>query len=226
MKKLLFLLSFVFVSCSGDDSSDATSGSAAGKLRRYSYPTGFETYYYDNDGRISAYAEREYGSVIDSGVFVFSENKLTRIKHYENGIYRQGEDAVFEYEGTRITKRTSVESGITIERLYTYDNAGQLISDSQYDNGVLYATTNYNYANNGNISSISSTDGYQSGPITYDDKKNPFYYMMPESFAKAAPTSRNNILSEGNTIYSYQYNSQNFPVTATENGTNVSFEYY
>ncbi len=102
---------------------------------------------------------------------------------------------------------------------YQYDSNNQLISMFTASGDSIF----FNYDLNGNvIEKIWDTVGFNS--YQYDNMKNPRIQMYPESFNKIQLSGPNNEVYRENvneTTTTYQYNSDNFPVSSNTMLTGV-----
>ncbi len=149
--------------------------------------------------------------------YIYKDNKLTQKKAYAENILQYIYDYVYNTDGTTQGKVTGYNgnSNISIFKYY-YDGVGNMIKSEQFYHNTLSSTTNY----------------------TYDTKNNPFKNITGFRVLAVAGSSSNNIVKVKSTyldsssvleeINSYQYNSQDYPISclSTEPNRTITTTYY
>lgn len=236
MKKIIYLLSIIFLllqSCSSGDNNSANTNQGV-LVKKIIY--------------IGDYAD---DFIYDSG------NKLSKIVHSNGGYIK------FTYSGNLITKMEWMNNiGIVIQyNTYTYSN-NNLIEIKTYSSQGLEANSIYTYNLDGTISINSRTRGTTNGVVfwnetitknyfdsvgnlikkvgpngtnilIYDSKNNPIKNIVGFNILDQ---SINNIIKETGSnnsyldTYSYEYNSLNYPISYTRvnsgSTTHATFTYY
>lgn len=206
---LLFIALIIF-GCSNDNSNDDSKNTDTVKLVKVVEVD-------NNDNETTTTILNYDGNKLDTSIstdkyevfktkFIYEKNKLVKLERTINYLYSSNNDLTIEYEGDNIYKTYGYDGSTTLfSHEYFYNSKGQLITDKQYDNNKYCCETNYTYDSNGNISGGS-----------YDDKKNPMYYILPEAYSKIKEISKNNLLSDGTSTYAYEYNTEGFVTKKTE----------
>lgn len=140
-------------------------------------------------------------------------------------------NAIYNYDDANLIITLSREcNGLKRIHYFTYNDAQQLITEKEIQDGITLIEKKYKYDKNGNLYNkkdfIAREYDYYK---TYDDKKNPFSLIYPDAYLKVYKISKNNIIScniNGKSYtYEYEYNSSNYPVKIIEkNGRKIQSE--
>ncbi len=164
-------------------------------------------YVYDNDGRVDkalAYSSDGTGETFTSD-YQYQDGRVVNIA-YSNGLNR-----TYTYSGDRIT--TSEFNGTTWN--YDYDTFGRLEKIAMSTG----CTTTFTYGGTSQPTESYNDCTQNTTAYTYDDKKNPNYYLFHDSFSKVAPFTPNNIATrsvtgptqEASYTTSMNYNDEGWP---------------
>lgn len=255
MRKLLLLSTIaLFVSCSsGDDSTNNEQNNnnnqipiseIKGKIKSMEY-----TYYVtDQNGNKTSYkstAEYSYGSngyISNTKVTDTYENSISYQYYDYNGnniekwrYQMSGEnyESVYTYSGNVILKETNNEQGGLHVRDFQYNSKNEKIKETYFRNtNVLSSITDYTYVNGNIVKEVISykENGAPTGPVTrtytYDNKNIAYKGAFPENYLVTTGMSKNNIIKDNDDVYTYEYNSDNFPTKRTTDNEIIIYKYY
>lgn len=240
MKKLLYLFSAValtLTSCSNDEDSNSSSSSVlltkiietfednSTLTTEFVYSGTKLVRMTDDDGRFE---------------FTYTNDLITQVKYYESNTLLQTE--TYQYDGNgKVTTYILIDNIDTDwgnKETYTY-NANGSVSVNYYS-GDAFSQTNLDRTatitfSNGEVNQISFSDG-KTITYSYDDKNNPFKNVTgfdKINFCNQEGTGvlRNIIQEDDSTDFedistTYTYNSNDYPVTSTETGFEVTTAQY
>jgi len=197
-----------------------------GKVINYSYQ-----YEYDDNGRVTKYSNTYNNS---STKIEYSGNKVLKITNTD--ALGNTSSPFLEYnEQGLLTKAIEIDGGYSDEYHYEYDSDGSIIRQERYLNSKPSSAYIYEYDTKVNpyAYAYARQKGFPDVPSTRPDflyKHN--YTRLTYLAANAAQTAFENSSSS---IYTYDYNTHNFPTGYTnknldKNGaevstSNVTFEY-
>ncbi|GAA3792665.1 hypothetical protein GCM10022271_26240 [Corallibacter vietnamensis] len=205
---------------------------------------------YDSENRLTEWGYQETGSSSYSDTYTYTYNSNGLLSSYS----ANSENVTITYNGNIITLTGQIEGNANSQAEIELDNNGLIIKfteSNQY--------TNFGYDSNGNLVSAQSYDNTDNllseFTLQYDDKINPFYGQMESIYIErfieffwefdgiyiggfegySFPFLKNNItsineVSGGTIIFTYTYNSEDYPtnVSANFSGDTVIYdiEYY
>mgnify|MGYP000040528878 CR=1 FL=1 len=240
MKKLLYLFSAValtLTSCSSDD--DSTSSSNSGLLTKI-----IETF--EDNSTLTTEFQYSGTKLVritdDEGRFdyTYTNDLITEIKYYESNTLLQTETFQYDTNG-RVTTYIIVDNIDTDwgnKETYTYNTNGSV--SVNYYSGDAFSQTTLDRTGtitflNGEINQISFSDG-KTITYSYDNKNNPFKNVTgfdKINFCNQEGTGvLHNIIQEDDSTdlddisTTYTYNSNDYPITSTETGFEVTTAQY
>lgn len=238
MKKLIYLLSISFLllqSCSSSDSPSGADNSYEGVLLKRSLGDDVNEYIYENGNKLSKIV---YG--LDGfDKFTYSGNLITKIESVDDkGLI--GVITTFSYNSNNKLIETREYTAQSLESVsqFTYNSDGTVTINSRSrgsSNGVdqWYENINkYYFDKAGNL--IKMENEYVTTLIYYDNKNWPLknvagIHALYQSNNNRIRELRTSTYGSSNTIWTYDYNSMNYPISGTrlENGksTQLSFSY-
>lgn len=191
----LFALILVITSCSVEENeTDSNTNPPNNDLRLVRMDVGYidestpytiVEYVYDTDGRVDkvlANSSDGSGETVTSD-YQYQDGRVVSID-YSNGLTR-----TYSYQGIRIV--SSEFNGTTWT--YEYDTFGRLEVITQTQGGGISCTTTYTYGGTSQPTESYNDCTQNTTMYTYDDKKNPQYYLFHDTFSKVAPLTPNNI---------------------------------
>jgi len=141
--------------------------------------------------------------------------------------------STYSYNGNLIIKSSNNEEGGMHVRDFDYNSKNERIKENYFTNtNKLSSITDYTYAN-GNI--VKETTSYkESGaptdPITinytYDNKNIAYKGSFPENYLMMMGMGKNNVVKDNNSVFTYEYNSDNFPTKRTVEDEIIVYKYY
>lgn len=254
MKKLiLFAALAVLASCSsGDDNPNNEQNNnnqipiteIKGKIKSTEY-----TYYVtDQNGGKTPYksiAEYSYGSngyisnakitdTYDNSIsyqyYDYNENNIEKWRYQMSG---KNYESAYTYNGNLILKSTNNEEGGLHIRNFEYNSKNEKVKETYFTNTTsLSSITDYSYIN-GNISKEVTnykSNGAPTEPITttysYDNKNIAFKGAFPENYLMMIGIGKNNVIKDDNDVFTYEYNSDNFPTKRIAEDEIIVYKYY
>lgn len=245
MKKIIVacLALFLVVSCSSTDSPSASQDVLVKRTVNTDEKGFVETLNFSYNGNKIVKIESDQGFKVQ---FTYSGDLITQARYTEGTTEFQSENYTYNSQGQMVTYvLLSPLQDYGAKEVYTYNadgtieytrTLGDLVSQTESP------TTGKLFFTNGEISK-AETYGFGAVNVvnyTYDNKNYPFKNttgISKISFAGQAISGFNhNILTEdhpnfpdANVTSSYQYNSNNYPISATETssfGTDNTLFYY
>lgn len=240
MKKLLYLFSAValtLTSCSNEDDSNNSSSSVlltkiietfednSTLTTEFRYSGTKLTRITDDDGRFD---------------FTYTNDLITEVKYYESNTLLQTETYQYDSSG-RVTTYVIIDNIDTdwgSKETYTYNTNGTV--SVNYYSGDASSQTNLDRTGtitflNGEINQISFSDG-KIITYSYDNKNNPFKNVTGYDKINFCNQEGNgvlhNIIQEDDSTdlddisTTYTYNSNDYPITSTETGFEVTTAQY
>ncbi|QMU65517.1 MAG: hypothetical protein GKR88_15315 [Flavobacteriaceae bacterium] len=234
MKRVLvILLICVFISCSNNDTNiDAATPNLSKKLME--------------EKQIVSLSNGGAGETVRK--FHYSSNTLIMITATHNNLNSNSIDTTrFEYLNDKISKIKTVswQQGIPIpsESILTYQNdliksisIPSLLNTINYeyntDNLISGETDSFGntstYTYDSNSNRISVTNNNNTTTINFDSKNNPYKNVYQDYFKKVLYIGSNNSISNSDgTVWTYEYDTDDFPskVTFNTNGNDWEIEY-
>ncbi len=229
MKKLLFGMSalvLLFASCNGNDDEGSNNGGTV--LLRKTIENGPDGQYIStatyNGTKLNKITTSDGGSI----EFTYTGENITKSVWKSDGDIEQEEQYTYDSNGrlaTHVTLDFDFQDGW--KEVFTY-NSDNVVSVQTFSGDLTSQTTpsdSYTVTfTNGEVSQI--VRGTTTTTYTYDDKNSPFKnvtgYSKISFVDGGASGIMHNILSEtssagGGSVYTYTYNSGNYPTQATEN---------
>jgi antitoxin component YwqK of YwqJK toxin-antitoxin module len=151
---LIFAVLFLF-SCSKKDSSSSTSQKPLVKTISFD-STVVQSFWYDNQGRITCYRTIESPG-IDSTVYFYNSNTLERRLYY-NGILSETEHGTLENGNLVFMKGIKADSSSFWSTYYTYDGDGFLIREIHMDNDTVETWRAEYQVADGNVVSMNRSN--------------------------------------------------------------------
>lgn len=224
MKPIFLLVSIMFltVACSTDDNENISitypPNNNLRLVRMDMGYTGPETPY--------QYLEYEYdanGYMVRTRSLNSNGTGEVAISNYEyvdgrvvNIAYSNGSNRSYTYQGDVIAG--SIFG--TTQWEYVYDSFGRLISIVRSQGGTEACTETQTYGATSQPIETLSECTQETQTFTYDNKKNPLYYLFHASFSRIAPLTPNNI--SGRTVTGpinnytdtreFTYNNEGWPI--------------
>ena len=238
----ILILSVAFISCKGGNQKSGEAESADGGnakiLKTINHGEGVSTEYEYNDKKhlvrlvttdLDIYGERNNGEKVeDITTITYSGNDIVSISDPYLGILG------FERKGNTI----AIIGGEALSVILTLDGEGNVIKkvtsvESDEGSEVLYEYSA------GNLVKVIEVYSFATivNDYTYDDRKSLFncntpkwfmqYYHSPSSSRNEFGASKNNIIGVrneyGETMYSYEYDDDDYPVAVEYNGYHWGF---
>ena len=208
---LIFAVLFLF-SCSKKDSSSSTSQKPLVKTISFD-STVVQSFWYDNQGRITCYRTLESPG-IDSTVYFYNSNTLERRLYY-NGILSEIEHGTLENGNLVFMKGIKADSSSFWSTFYTYDGNGFLSREIHMDNDTVETWRVEYQIVDGNLVSLNRSN-YFPFVCTYEyyPGTNNSIRLLPYMFTFMGKTSKNLVkkltisYSPGTSIeenYTYEY---------------------
>jgi hypothetical protein len=241
MKKLLYLLSIVFLtfqSCSSSDDSSQSSSSVLlkkaiwndGSVYDYLYQGNKITKIQGNDGSYSNFTYTgDFITKVESvdpnnsyngrDEFLYSGNNLIQIKEFEGSVLKRKIDFVNNNDNTRTRTHTLYNGTSTSTVVYKeYYLNDEFIKQEKFNsNGAVVFTTTFLYDDKNYI--FKNVTGYKY-ILNWYDFGGPYHNTIKTI---ETSTSFNNT-----TNYLFEYNSNNYPTSVTTSGQGITDigEYY
>lgn len=257
MKKiLLFAALAAFASCSSDDSQSNPVNepqpiytpkgklkiikniihldsvrSIDGVITRFPYDAFIDNeYIYGENGFLTKATEKSkdffVNQTIESSIeYVYKDGKVTNKRYFSNGNLTN--NYTYTYTNNLITRE---ESGAKITN-FIYNPNNEVVREEIFTRGETKPRAIYEFTyESGNIISISLTMNNTTTKelFKYDDKNNPNKDMYPEALLKILRVSKNNPINDNFREYSFEYNSDKYPIkrSANDNYSDTTFEYF
>lgn len=235
MKKIiLLLLTISLFSCTPDYESDGPLyfPQPVGKLKSVSNSSGITMYYYNGNGDFFKTVLTGIDGVEYSTIFSIEDDKLTGRFTSINGVPDFG--VTYTYSGNKIIKSVSNEGEYIDSKEFQYDISGKLtkeIYNKKSPNSTsfsLVSTTDFIYNGDKIVEEVINVNGGGNYTITYeyDNKKNPYYEILPSEYSTIERIHQNNILKRNSGITEYEYNSSDFPLKSIFDGGVTTYQYY
>lgn len=228
MKTYTYLLSILFamfMSCSSGDSSNSTTSQDVLIKKIISSEGWSETFFYDGNKLIKI--------AFDDGtsrVVTYSGNYIVKTEIRDASNTFRGEYETFDYLNNRVSQHKSYYNNIIVyQGDYIYNSNGTIITinEKNYNSsGVLSSTSNKRQYvdSNGSLTKTeilnSSNVITQTDNFTYDVKNGVYKNILGFSAVPSMMMGKFNLSSHISPyisiVYSYQYNSQNYPISSTE----------
>lgn len=236
MKKItLLLLSISLFACSSDgDSNDNNQNSSVvkGKLKSITTDGEVVNFYYGSNGFVSKVTMLDSDGIDYSTVYNYEGLKLTSRVSYTNGVSDSGE--IYTYSENRIIKSVNTEDGYVDSKEFQYDGSGKLTkeiySQKTPNSSTMYlvSTTEFIYTSNNISKEIINVNGGGIYTITYeyDNKKNPYFEILPIEYLIIEREFENNKTKQNNDVFQYEYNSTGYPAKSISEGKVSSYQYY
>jgi hypothetical protein len=230
----ILVLLFHFSAC--EKEAKLTSGNLQIKMttQKAKDSISYTHFIYDNQNRLSVILDsNNNGHKRRRELQYDATGRLTKAAEVVDG--GSGVSCSFTHDNNgRIIQKLG--TGNSIKNTYTYDDKGRLIADTAYSNwpGSIYEYFTYKYDNSNNIvekknyrKAAGAFQIEQMVQMQYDTKQNPYfplayslYFVTNENNAEYC-LSGNNCTSKSypsGTIlsYTYQYSSNNLPVSFAE----------
>lgn len=225
LSTILLAILFLFAGCKKENQGNAAPKTYLIKTITYTTPplpnASHQYFQYDDKNRVT---------VFEGGGFIYKytyddNNNLVVIKNYDqSGNLISTNNLTYSSDEVDV-KTTDVNDNGGSPYIFKLNSLGQVSSSS------IDGTQQFTYDNKGNLTAytqccqLATSDSY-----TYDTKKNPLSMIGAKNFhlmfvALGAPTTFiNNVVNDNaGTSYSYVYNADGFPVSAT--ATSVSLGY-
>ena len=211
---LLFILILVVFSCSKkEDKTPSTSQNPLVKTISFD-STVVQSFWYDNQGRITCYRTIESPG-IDSTVYFYNSNTLERRLYY-NGILSEIEHGTLENGNLVFMKGIKADSSSFWSTYYIYDGNGFLIREIHMDNDTVetwrveYKIVDDNLVSMNRTNYIPVTYTYEYYPGTTNSIR-----LLPYMLTFMGKTNKN-LVKKLTTSY--------YPGTSIEE--NNTYEYY
>lgn len=232
MKKIIcFLsLSMVLASCSSDDSISETTNpteESAILVKRLveKYEDG------STDTTLLTYEGTKIKTITDSDgsiVFTYTGNQITKEDFLNVAGVREQTDT-FEYNAEgKLSVFRRLDGDFSYKEVYTH-NANNTISVAIFDGNEAAQTTPNGTATitlvNGEVSRILHSDGHEHNYL-YDNRNNPSKNVTGFAAISFVEGEASGILhnitmdetpSDGDSVFSYEYNDNSYPTKETEN---------
>lgn len=245
MKKILLacFISVLFASCSSDDQSSNTSVGDLPKKSIWSDGTTYNYFYQGNklvkvvgtDGSVSNFTytddfitKIEYAGediFINRDELFYTNGELTQIKEFDgNVLFRKIDFSTIDASTKSIITTTynNNSTSVTTYKQY-YINNLLVKTDKLNSNGSVFSSSTYTYDNQNYL--YKNITGYDRISNWYSEFGGPI-----NNIKKIVSTWSNGLPSE-TTNYTYQYNSNGFPISLVISipglgNESVEFQYY
>lgn len=236
MKKfLLFAAIAAFASCSSDDNSSPEENNnqiptpdLKGKLKMmeaqyFIYEDGVRKDYvlkvepsYGAHGYIDQTKTTDsYNNSVSFRYYDYSGNNIVKMRYEMEG---KNHETSYTYKGDLIVESTNnEEQGLHI-RNYDYNSLNEKTKETYFrKTSTLHSVTDYAY-NNGNVVKKVinyKEEGFPIEPIvdtySYDNKNSAYKGAFPDNYLMLVGDGKNNMIKNNNLVYTYEYNSDNYP---------------
>lgn len=229
MKKSIFLLLIFFTlfSCSKDDDNIIKDDSVLVKRIETSDGSFYTTFTYEGNMLVKISSSNGYYQI-----YTYTGDLITHVDMYNSANMSRGSEDLEYFNNKLYTiKKYGPDGKITGKAEFTYNS----------DESIITCGATKYYLLNGNIVKIEeSLTNYCS--YTYDNKNNPFKNIMGIKSMNSFYDSEfignaNNVLTITNPYfinhdettqiqYTYEYNSQDYPISQTIVGSTIKLQYF
>lgn len=155
MKKILYFLGALalmagFVSCDKEEGEDDGNSKKAKKLTKVVDGSSYYSFVYDESGRCSSYYD---SSEEETAKYTYYDGKIVEEVCLPDGDVRVTTTLTLNSDG--YVKSMKVENGGAEITVYSYDNQGQLVSETVSDEDGYTRTSKYTWEN-GNITKVET----------------------------------------------------------------------